>query len=493
MGCGQTKMGKGEQQEMAMRKVLSITGDLGPETREATDRATDAETGLLIRLCQEQVLHILDKGADALNTLGKGTVEDGHDDDMAMGKRFSIVSETDQQMAKVPSFSSKTISKVGDTTAHQERLNVGYACKKGLKPESPNQDSFFILQVESEYSIYGVFDGHGRKGHDVSNFVKECLPKLLLMDPDLPKNPLTALKKAFEKTQQLIVRSTELNHIDASRSGTTCSVIFYDHRLNTLHIAHVGDSRCVLARSASLGEKDAKAASSPPAWEAVDLTQDHKPDTPQEKARIEAAGGKVVYDGFRNHRVYAKHRKGPGLNMSRAMGDLVGHFHAGISASPDVKSHVVESDDGGGQAFFPPAGDSKEQPGLGDEPVKSDSVSSVPSLTSYRVQSSDKFILLCSDGVWEFLSSLDAVQIISDFAAKDVMAAADRLSGIAWDRWIKEMGGQVVDDITVVLVRLLDTAVVPRPGNDDHEIARIHLDDDMEHEVDDLIVTSHEP
>jgi len=26
------------------------------------------------------------------------------------------------------------------------------------------------------YSIYAVFDGHGQKGHDVSQFVKENLP-----------------------------------------------------------------------------------------------------------------------------------------------------------------------------------------------------------------------------------------------------------------------------------------------------------------------------
>ena len=37
--------------------------------------------------------------------------------------------------------------------------------------ESPNQDSWCMLKTE-DFSIYGVFDGHGQKGHDVSNFVK---------------------------------------------------------------------------------------------------------------------------------------------------------------------------------------------------------------------------------------------------------------------------------------------------------------------------------
>lgn len=34
-------------------------------------------------------------------------------------------------------------------------------------------------------SIYGVFDGHGPCGHDVSEFVKNELPKVLLLDPQL--------------------------------------------------------------------------------------------------------------------------------------------------------------------------------------------------------------------------------------------------------------------------------------------------------------------
>lgn len=32
-------------------------------------------------------------------------------------------------------------------------------------------------------SIYAVFDGHGQKGHDVSNFVKDALPKLIIKEP----------------------------------------------------------------------------------------------------------------------------------------------------------------------------------------------------------------------------------------------------------------------------------------------------------------------
>ena len=39
------------------------------------------------------------------------------------------------------------------------------------KRSHPCQDSWCLLKTDS-CSIYGVFDGHGQKGHDVSQFVK---------------------------------------------------------------------------------------------------------------------------------------------------------------------------------------------------------------------------------------------------------------------------------------------------------------------------------
>lgn len=64
-----------------------------------------------------------------------------------------------------------------------------------------------------------------------------------------------------------------------------------------LYVANAGDSRAVLCRAGA----------------AIDLSVDHKPEDPEEKARINAAGGVVTQEG----------RVNDGLNLSRAIGDHV--------------------------------------------------------------------------------------------------------------------------------------------------------------------------
>lgn len=413
----------------AQRKRLSI-GDIGPLPAEDINYGgIDDDRSFMLQLNQRAVFDLVKAG----------------DVSATPSRRISVSTITDDKMHKVPSFKKKTVQSYG------ERLNaaqdgIGYACMKGKKPESPNQDSFFIMKVEHDFSVYGVFDGHGHKGHDISNFIKDNLPKLLLQHEKLQEDPLEALTASFAKMQQLIVQATKLKLIDAVQSGSTVSVIYHDHRKQVLHVAHVGDSRCVLGRSDPAATGDAQ-------WVNVDLTVDHKPDMPEERARIEAAGGRVVYDGGWNHRVYAKNHRGPGLNMSRAMGDLVGFFHAGISAVPDVHSQPV-TDGTTSEPTSEPAPVQRE----GSEASQPSRVSgSTPSVKSYKINAADRFLLLCSDGVWEFVSSAEAVKFVGRFSPGEAKEAAESLAQVSWDRWIEKLEGQVVDDITAIVVNLTPT------------------------------------
>jgi len=137
---------------------------------------------------------------------------------------------------------------------------------------------------------------------------------------------------------------------------------------------------------------------------------DHKPNLDGEKERIEKNGGKVVWDGHANFRVYVRGGNHPGLNMSRCLGDLNGHSSCGLSSEPDVS--VID------------------------------------------ITSEDKILFLCSDGVWEFISPQEAVDLIKGHPPNMAMEAAEALAKEAWRRWIKEEEGTVVDDITVILVHL---------------------------------------
>lgn len=376
--------------------------------------------------------------------------------------RFSLGTMPDQVPDGVArSFQSKKVSLETQARFHfdSSQQRCGFACKKGLKPEIPNQDAFCVLKWETHH-LYGVFDGHGRYGHAVSQFVRENLPKVLLSQETFESNPEQALRNAFEKMQYLIVVANADQRLDALKSGTTCSLVLHSLRDNMIYVAHVGDSRVVLGtRSKPDGEV-----------EAMELTTDHKPTLPAEKARIEKAGGEIFFDGGWNHRVFVKDKindrgkRYPGLNMSRSMGDLTGFREAGISALPDILVRPLAR---GNALNHAPAqdkivkdldshikGHSDLHPitigATGGEDVADDTSTTV---SSHSTEAGvDQFIILCSDGVWEFIKSREAVDEVAKFPPVKAGEAAEHLAIMAWDRWILNMSGAVVDDITALVV-----------------------------------------
>mmetsp|Transcript_28618 Transcript_28618/g.52066 ORF Transcript_28618/g.52066 Transcript_28618/m.52066 type:complete len:521 (+) Transcript_28618:31-1593(+) len=401
------------------------------------------------------------------------------DDKHGGARRFSVGSFTNVPSEEVGQ--PKAVHKEG--AEMQKEDLIGYACLKGHKSrESPNQDSFFILKLDGVYSVYGVFDGHGRQGHDISDFVKENLPKMLLEQEMLEEDPPTALREAFVQIQELIIEATEQGVINASNSGSTASVIYHDHRCNMLHVANVGDSRCILGQHDSAKGR----------WDALELTTDHKLTVPQEYARIQQAGGVIVKDGDGwNYRVYASGQKGPGLNMSRAIGDLVGFSHCGITPYPDVRSIALLEGTADPKRFlssctsvsstappctnvesvdtysFPPDDESNmedmmsplshpkpQQSPESSMPVGVEACHRSLSPEGETTPVDNQFLLLCSDGIWDYITSMDAVSIVADFQSQDSQEAAMQLAELAKERWTLETQGEFMDDITAIVVNL---------------------------------------
>lgn len=323
---------------------------------------------------------------------------------------IAVASKTDElREKKKPGANKDELEAVNPESSREEqdrtrewlKRTVDWTCNKGKKPEQANQDCLSILTVEGDFALYGVYDGHGPSGHWVSEFACTKLPQIFLQQMKDGATPREAFTVAFKTTQDLIEKT---ENIDAEMSGTTCTMAFHDFRQEKLVLAHVGDSRSIIGNA-----KGGKA---------VPLTIDHKPDLPEEKARIERADppGRVIFDGFFNYRVFAMSGMYPGLNMSRALGDCVAHKQAGLTAEPDIKE--VDLAD-------------QEKP-LGG--------------------SGDRVLILCTDGVWEFIDDNEALKQALE---KGIGGLADE----GYQRWLKDSDNEISDDITGIMVRLKGSSV----------------------------------
>ena len=88
---------------------------------------------------------------------------------------------------------------------------------------------------------------------------------------------------------------------------------------------------------------------------------------------------------------------------------------------------------------------------FGDRVAHSVGVISEPEITEYSFLHEDKFIILASDGIWEFISNDECVNYVKDFyIKKDINGALNFLYKEASKRWIIEE--EVIDDITLIII-----------------------------------------
>ena len=292
-------------------------------------------------------------------------------------------------------------------------VRIESICKKGFSGpgvKKTNQDNFFIYNnfLNNSNNIFmGVCDGHGSCGHDVSAYLVNNLPQNLNANllkeqyEDITKINLDEISKFI--CSSFVETNTNLSNddrVDSTFSGTTCSALIYSPE--RIISANVGDSRCVL------GKFDGKT------WRAKNLTRDHKPNEPDEMKRIVDNGGRV--ESYKDddgefvgpERVWLKEDDIPGLAMSRSFGDEIAHS-VGVTAEPEI--------------------------------------------FDYNFIHEDKFLLLGSDGIWEFISSEECVNIVKDYYLKgDIDGALSYLYKESSKRWIMEE--EVIDDITLIIVFL---------------------------------------
>ncbi|XP_051949690.1 protein phosphatase 1D-like [Xyrauchen texanus] len=291
----------------------------------------------------------------------------------------------------------------------------------GTEPAAPDS--------RRSVAFFAVFDGHG--GREAALFARDHLWDFLKKQRGFWSKDYwkvsAAIRKGFiachhamwKKLPEWPKTLTGL----PSTSGTTASVVVI--RGDRMFVAHVGDSSVVLGVREDPSDKVIKA---------VEVTQDHKPELPKEKQRIEGLGGSVVKKSGVNRVVWKRPRlthngpvrrstpidQIPFLAVARALGDLWSYdFYSGefvVSPEPDT---------------------------------------SVVTLDPRR----HRYIIVGSDGLWNMVPPQEAVTVCQshdEAVAPFGISVARRLGCYALMRWRQRM--LRADNTSVIVIAL------PEPG-----------------------------
>lgn len=211
---------------------------------------------------------------------------------------------------------------------------------------------------------------------------------------------------AFRRADEQILRK------NTSRDGSTALVAWFigeglgqradqqdvlEFDPSVLYVANLGDCRAILGRRGGA---------------VVRLSSDHKPDRPDERMRIERAGGCVgVFSGT------------PRVFSAAA---------AGLALQGELSTFLAVS-----RAF-------------GDRSLKIPTalVSCEPEIRRYRIKPEDSFVLLACDGIWDVLSDEEAAAIVRE-RLSEPKAAADAVVKAAY---IKGSA----DNLTATVIKICD-------------------------------------
>ena len=289
--------------------------------------------------------------------------------------------------------------------------NVGSYSQAGKSEDGftkINQDSFLVLQSEynlKDFNIFCVMDGHGINGHLVSRYLMKYInlffknnKKMNASNQNedsiyqrLKKSDYHILRRLFRHAERDLHKKSK---IDANFSGTTCVMVA---QIGDRFIcANIGDSRAIMIKTGN---------------EIVPLSIDQKPDDPEESKRIVQNGGEISQyedNGEKSgpYRIWKKGEVYPGIAMSRSVGDFIA---TSLGVVPEAK--FIEE----------------------------------------KIDQDCKFIVVASDGIWEFLDNKRVGEIVIPYYKNDDPdGACKALIKEATEWWNKE--DIVVDDITVVVV-----------------------------------------
>jgi len=279
--------------------------------------------------------------------------------------------------------------KVSTTTKNSRKYEVSVRALKGRR-----------ISMEDEYIVndggrfLAVFDGHG--GNGVSRYLRETLygrVKYFLGELKDEAEDTMEDNEEVKKTKKFLsflrkqspgpTISTRISALQSAFRTIDREVMMHDnfHYQGSTAVAvvvHEGEGGQKTLLAANIGDSRAVLSRRKAA---VNLTRDHKPFDGAEKARILAMGEKVEWDGY----VYRVRD----LALSRAIGDR----HAKPAVSGEVE------------------------------------------ISPFPLKEGDEFVVLASDGLWDVMSSQEAVDFVHEkLKGENNPGEKDQEYNKAWNR-----------------------------------------------------------
>ena len=258
-------------------------------------------------------------------------------------------------------------------------------------------------------ALFAAYDGHGDGGEHVAQYALHEVQRRLEAHPQFSSDVAKAFRDTFVEVDRDLAAVPEVEPLYA---GATANVVLL--RETALTIANAGDSRAVLARRRRAGPGPGPGGGRQMRL-AMDLSVDQNPDSPGEQERIEGAGG------------FVSPPPEPGLS-------------ARVWLDPEYTQIGLAM----GRS-------------IGDHAVKPVGVIAEPEITTHELTDEDEFMIIATDGVWEFITSEEAVEVVGRYldAGEGASRACQCLIEAAAGKW-HDIEGEYRDDITALVVVFAD-------------------------------------
>ena len=304
---------------------------------------------------------------------------------------------------------------------NEDRVSV---CSLVKKPSSTK------MKTWPKISYFGIFDGHG--GEECSEFLKNNYMNYLVENANFPFDIKLSMIESFQKIEEDFFKLKCKDNLDDSDKSGSCALVsvIFD---NKVYIANIGDSRAIMSIGGGTKVRQ--------------LTADQKPDNVKEFERALKNGSKIYLDDNDD-----PDRDESKIEFIKDKAELEKMKEIKENSTEEKIFRVFPSD----LAVMRTIGDIKaKKKEFGGIPG---TIINIPEVYIFDINSSDDFIVMGCDGIFDDLSNqeiVNAAWTVFKNRANEKNYDIHELSLEACDLVIKSaLEKQTTDNLSCIIIGL---------------------------------------